>query len=146
MAGHDNDSPSSSSDTAHKYTVVARRYRPQFFSELVGQDQVAQGLANAIRQNRVGHAYLFTGARGIGKTSTARIFAKALNCVEGPAEEPCNTCDICLGITDGSDIADTNDISDIGDIRDVQEIADLSVVAVSIDSGECTCTRTETQA
>jgi DNA polymerase-3 subunit gamma/tau len=124
MAGHDNDSPSSSSDTAHKYTVVARRYRPQFFSELVGQDQVAQGLANAIRQNRVGHAYLFTGARGIGKTSTARIFAKALNCVEGPAEEPCNTCDICLGITDGSDIdvlemdaASNRGIDDIRDLR-----------------------------
>ena len=124
MAGHDNNSPSSSSDTAHKYTVVARRYRPQFFSELVGQDQVAQGLANAIRQNRVGHAYLFTGARGIGKTSTARIFAKALNCVEGPAEEPCNTCDICLGITDGSDIdvlemdaASNRGIDDIRDLR-----------------------------
>ena len=66
-------------DQASKYTVVARRYRPRTFEELVGQDTVAQGLLRAIETHRVGHAYLFTGARGVGKTSTARIFAKALN-------------------------------------------------------------------
>jgi DNA polymerase-3 subunit gamma/tau len=87
-----------------QYVVVARRYRPQDFSELIGQGQVSQALANAITTNRVGHAYLFTGARGVGKTSTARIFAKALNCVKGPTTAPCGECDICQGIAAGSDI------------------------------------------
>src|SRR6266702_2765694 len=80
------------------YTVLARRYRPQSFADLVGQEPVAQALLNAIDSNRVAHAYLFTGARGVGKTSTARILAKALECVRGPTPEPCGTCEICLGI------------------------------------------------
>jgi DNA polymerase-3 subunit gamma/tau len=87
-----------------QYVVVARRYRPQDFSQLIGQGQVSQALANAITTNRVGHAYLFTGARGVGKTSTARIFAKALNCVNGPTTSPCGVCDICQGIASGSDV------------------------------------------
>src|SRR5688572_29820136 len=97
-------------DTAHdgpaarEYVVVARRYRPQDFSQLIGQGQVAQALANAITTNRVGHAYLFTGARGVGKTSTARIFAKALNCVRGPTIAPCGECDVCQGIASGQDM------------------------------------------
>ncbi len=86
------------------YVVVARRYRPQSFEQLVGQGQVAQALGNAINTNRVGHAYLFTGARGVGKTSTARIFAKALNCVNGPTTTPCGECDICRGIASGEDV------------------------------------------
>ncbi len=94
--------PGSPSD--HEYVVVARRYRPQNFEELVGQDQVSQALHNAIATNRVGHAYLFTGARGVGKTSTARILAKALNCADGPSSTPCNVCDICQGVTSGDDI------------------------------------------
>jgi len=87
-----------------EYVVVARRYRPQSFDELVGQGQVSQALANAINTHRVGHAYLFTGARGVGKTSAARIFAKALNCVAGPTPSPCNTCDVCEGVARGEDV------------------------------------------
>jgi DNA polymerase-3 subunit gamma/tau len=90
--------------TSGEYVVVARRYRPQDFEQLVGQSQVSQALANAITTNRVGHAYLFTGARGVGKTSTARIFSKCLNCVTGPTTTPCGRCDICEGIASGDDV------------------------------------------
>ena len=86
------------------YVVVARRYRPQTFGELIGQEHVSQALSNAIATNRVGHAYLFIGARGTGKTSTARIFAKALECVHGPTATPCNECDICKSISAGNDV------------------------------------------
>jgi DNA polymerase-3 subunit gamma/tau len=87
-----------------EYVVVARRYRPQTFDELIGQDHVARALKGAIAANRVGHAYLFTGARGVGKTSSARILAKALNCEQGPTATPCNKCDICLAVNAGSDV------------------------------------------
>src|SRR4051812_49852756 len=80
--------PEPTSSTA-EYTVLARRYRPQQFSDLVGQEPIARALSNALSANRVAHAYLFTGARGVGKTSTARILAKALNCVHGPTPTPC---------------------------------------------------------
>ena len=90
--------------SGNDYVVVARRYRPQNFTELVGQNQVSQALGNAIATGRVGHAYLFTGARGVGKTSTARIFAKCLNCVNGPTDKPCGECDICQGIAAGEDV------------------------------------------
>jgi DNA polymerase-3 subunit gamma/tau len=86
------------------YTVVARRYRPQRFEDVVGQDHVVQALRNAIRLNRVTHAYLFSGTRGVGKTSIARIFAKCLNCVRGPTEEPDLTCEICRDIAVGQDV------------------------------------------
>jgi DNA polymerase III subunit gamma/tau len=87
-----------------EYVVVARRYRPQTFDELIGQEHVARGLSGAILSHRVGHAYLFTGARGVGKTSAARILAKALNCIHGPAPAPCNQCDICRSISSGDDV------------------------------------------
>lgn len=87
-----------------EYVVVARRYRPQTFDELIGQEHVARALKQAISAQRVGHAYLFTGARGVGKTSAARILAKALNCVTGPTSEPCNKCDVCLSIASGDDV------------------------------------------
>ena len=106
------------------YTVLARRYRPQQFSELIGQEPVARALVNAITSNRVAHAYLFTGARGVGKTSTARILAKALNCVKGPTATPCDQCEICLSIASGEDVdvleidgASNNKVDEIRDLR-----------------------------
>jgi DNA polymerase-3 subunit gamma/tau len=99
-----NSSDESVSVSPGEYVVVARRYRPQDFEQLVGQSQVSQALANAINTNRVGHAYLFTGARGVGKTSTARIFSKCLNCVTGPTTAPCGECDVCQGIAAGDDV------------------------------------------
>ncbi|MBN79631.1 MAG: hypothetical protein CMJ70_05790, partial [Planctomycetaceae bacterium] len=93
-----------SKGSTDQYVVVARRYRPDSFVDLVGQPQVSQALQNAIATQRIGHAYLFTGARGVGKTSTARILAKALNCTTGLTPEPCGTCDICLSIARGEDM------------------------------------------
>lgn len=90
--------------SSRQYVVVARRYRPKTFEELIGQEHIAQALSGAIATNRVGHAYLFTGARGVGKTSTARILAKALNCQHGPTATPCNECDVCRSISSGDDV------------------------------------------
>lgn len=90
--------------TTEHYTVLARRFRPQTFDDVIGQQHVAQSLKNAIRSNRVAHAYLFTGARGVGKTSMARILAKALNCPNANDGIPCNECEICDGISAGNDV------------------------------------------
>ena len=105
------------------YQVVARRYRPQRFDELVGQEHVARGLSGAIESGRIGHAYLFTGARGVGKTSAARIYAKALECSAGPAAEPCNACDACTAISAGQDV-DVVEI-DAASNRGIDEIRQL---------------------
>ena len=114
---------SSASTQGGEYVVVARRYRPQAFVQLLGQEHVAQALSGAIETHRVGHAYLFTGARGVGKTSAARIFAKALNCVHGPTPEPCNACDSCQSITAGGDI-DVLEIDGASN-RGIDEMRDL---------------------
>ncbi|MBI2824211.1 MAG: DNA polymerase III subunit gamma/tau [Planctomycetia bacterium] len=103
-AANDNPQPAATGAREREYVVVARRYRPQTFDELVGQEHVARALSGAIATGRVGHAYLFTGARGVGKTSAARILAKCLNCVRGPAPVPCNECDSCLSIASGDDV------------------------------------------
>lgn len=96
--------PAAAAATAAEYTVLARRYRPRQFEQLVGQEAVARALRNALASGRVAHAYLFTGARGVGKTSTARILAKCLNCVQGPTANPCDQCDICQAIALGEDV------------------------------------------
>ena len=106
-----------------EYTVVARRYRPQQFADLIGQEHVAGALVNALNSGRVAHAYLFTGARGVGKTSSARILAKALNCVKGPTATPCDQCDICKAVAVGEDL-DTIEIDGASNNK-VEEIRDL---------------------
>lgn len=107
------------------YLVLARKWRPQTFADLVGQEHVSQTLGNAIQTGRVHHAFLFTGARGVGKTSAARIFAKALNCEAGLSATPCNVCPSCVGITAGQnmDVFEIDGASNTGvdDVRELRE-------------------------
>jgi len=107
------------------YLVLARKWRPKFFDEVVGQEHVARTLKNSIEQDRVHHAYLFCGARGVGKTSTARILAKSLNCEEGPTSEPCYDCQSCADITEGQsvDVYEIDGASNrgINEIRELRE-------------------------
>jgi DNA polymerase III subunit gamma/tau len=107
------------------YLVLARKWRPQTFSDLVGQEHVSQTLKNAIDGGRVAHAFLFTGARGVGKTSSARILAKALNCDSGMSGEPCNSCAACRDITDGNsvDVFEIDGASNTG-VDDIRELRD----------------------
>ncbi|MFZ4482846.1 MAG: DNA polymerase III subunit gamma/tau [Chthoniobacterales bacterium] len=107
------------------YQVFARKYRPQTFEQVLGQDAVVRTLRNAIKNDRLAHAYLFVGPRGVGKTSTARIFAKALNCVEGPTEKPCGQCDPCREIAAGINLdvleidgASNNSVEQVRDLRE----------------------------
>jgi len=107
------------------YRVFARKYRPQTFDEVVGQEHITRTLQNAVSANRLAQAYLFVGPRGIGKTSTARILAKALNCVNGPTISPCGVCDACKEIADGRSLdvieidgASNNGVENIRDLRD----------------------------
>src|SRR3990170_4293356 len=107
------------------YLVLARKYRPQSFGEVIGQMHVTKTIENAIASKRIPHAFLFTGPRGVGKTSVARILAKALNCIEGPTSNPCNRCHICEEITRGSslDVIEIDGASNTGvdDIRELKE-------------------------
>ena len=112
------------------YRVLARKYRPQTFSELIGQDAMVKTLANAIERGRIAHAFLLTGVRGVGKTSTARLIAKALNCIGpdgqgGPTISPCNVCEPCRAIAEGRhiDVIEMDAASHTG-IDDIREIID----------------------
>ncbi|MBI2910601.1 MAG: AAA family ATPase, partial [Chloroflexi bacterium] len=105
--------------------VLYRKWRSQTFAELVGQEHVTRTLLNALEQGKVGHAYLFCGPRGTGKTSAARLLAKAVNCLPGGQGEPCNTCTMCQAIAEGRsfDLIEIDAASNTGvdDIRDLRE-------------------------
>jgi DNA polymerase III subunit gamma/tau len=108
------------------YQALARKYRPQTFHDIVGQETLVRTLQNAIEQNRIHHAFLFSGVRGVGKTTTARILAKALNCVKGPTLEPCNECTPCREITEGIDMdvreIDAATYTGVDNIRELREV------------------------
>jgi len=110
------------------YQALARKYRPQRFSDIIGQETTVRTLQNAIESGRIHHAYLFAGVRGIGKTTAARILAKALNCLKGPAVEPCNECVVCREITEGIDLdvreidaATYTGVDNVRELRDVTQ-------------------------
>src|ERR1700682_1282981 len=114
------------------YQALARKYRPQRFSDIVGQETIVRTLQNAIEQKRIHHAYLFSGVRGVGKTTVARILAKALNCIHGPATEPDNTCVVCSEITEGIDLdvreidaATYTGVDNVRELRDVTQFHPL---------------------
>ncbi|NNU85454.1 DNA polymerase III subunit gamma/tau [Geobacillus sp. BMUD] len=115
------------------YQALYRVFRPQRFADMVGQEHVTKTLQSALLQHKISHAYLFSGPRGTGKTSAAKIFAKAVNCEQAPAAEPCNECSACLGITNGTvpdvleiDAASNNRVDEIRDIREKVKFAPTS--------------------
>ena len=107
------------------YLVFARKWRPLTFDDVVGQEHITETLKKAIEKNRVAHAYIFTGTRGVGKTTSARILARALNCEKGPTTTPCGVCTYCKDIISGAsfdvleiDGASNNSVDDIRELRD----------------------------
>ena len=114
------------------YEPLHHKYRPQTFAELVGQEAIATTLTNALRQQRIAPAYLFTGARGTGKTSSARILAKSLNCLESesPTETPCGKCEVCRAIANGSalDVIEIDAASNTG-VDNIRELIERSQFA-----------------
>ena len=107
------------------YLVLARKWRPRIFTEVIGQDHVVRALSNALDQNRIHHAYLFSGTRGVGKTTIARIFAKSLNCEKGVSASPCGECAACLEIDEGRFIdlieVDAASRTGVDDTRELME-------------------------
>ncbi|MEO1729895.1 MAG: DNA polymerase III subunit gamma/tau [Pseudomonadota bacterium] len=130
--------PVEAEPAAQPYRVLARKYRPQTFSELIGQEPMVQTLANAIERDRLAHAFLMTGVRGVGKTSTARLIAKALNCIGpdgqgGPTIDPCGVCENCVAIAEGRhiDVIEMDAASNTGvdDVREIIEAVRYSAVS-----------------
>lgn len=126
------------SDSPQPYRVLARKYRPQSFAELIGQEAMVQTLANAIKRDRLAHAFLLTGVRGVGKTSTARLIAKALNCIgpdgqSGPTIDPCGVCEPCVAIAEGRHIdvieMDAASHTGVDDVREIIEAVRYSAVS-----------------
>src|SRR6187401_233506 len=105
------------------YQVIARKYRPQQFADVVGQQAVTRTLGNALKSGRLAQAFVFAGPRGVGKTTTARILARALSCVKGPGAEPCGQCEACIEIAEGRDMdvleIDAATHTQVDNIRDV---------------------------
>jgi len=130
--------PAAPSAAAQPYRVLARKYRPQTFSELIGQDAMVRTLGNAIERDRLAHAFLMTGVRGVGKTSTARLIAKALNCVgpdgqDGPTIDPCGVCEPCRAIAEGRHIdvieMDAASHTGVDDVREIIEAVRYAAVS-----------------